>query len=63
MSTSSRKGERKSEIWCLVINIMFILLQDLSVYSSEEKVMMAEVLRCDQLKERREKARNMVFSY
>ena len=48
---------------CLVINDMFIFLQDLPVYSSEEKAMMAEILRDDQLKERREKARNMVFSY
>ena len=42
---------------------MFISLQDLPVYSSEEKAMMAEILRDDQLKERREKARNMVFNY
>ena len=42
---------------------MFIFLQDLPVYSSEEKAMMAEILRDDQLKERRENARNMVFSY
>ena len=51
------------EIWCLVIIVMFIFLQDLPVYSSEEKVMMAEILRDDHLNERREKARNMVFSY
>ena len=38
---------------------MFILLQDLPVYSSEEKAMMAEILRDDHLKERREKARNV----
>ena len=42
---------------------MFIFLQDLPVYSSEEKAMMAEILRYDQLEERREKARNMVISY
>ena len=38
---------------------MFIFLQDLPVYSSEEKAMMAEILRDDHLKERREKARNV----
>ena len=47
------------EIWCLVIIVMFIFLQDLPVYSSEEKAMMAG----SSGKERRENARNMVFSY
>ena len=37
---------------------MFIFLQDLPVYSSEGKVMMAEIPRDDQLKERRREGQN-----
>ena len=39
--------------------VAFPFLQDLPVYSSEEKALMAEILRGDQLKERSEKARNV----
>ena len=42
---------------------MVIFLQGLPVYSSEEKAMMAEIPRDDQLQERRGKASNMVFIY
>ena len=34
-------------------------MQDLPTYSSEEKALMAEILREDHLKEKKEKARNV----
>ena len=43
--------------------IKFSFLRDLPVSYSEEKAMMAGILSVDQLKKRREKVRNMVFSY
>ena len=42
-----------------IFYIQFLFLQDLPVYSCEEKALMAEILRDDQLNERREKARNV----
>ena len=41
-----------------ILHKLFLFLQGLPVYSCEEKALMAEILRDDQLNERREKARN-----